>query len=146
MKIMCYASTLPVNPPSSPFPSSSPSTLLSFSSSSPSLPLFLLSSPLSSPFTLLSLSSSSSPSAPHLPPLLLLFPSPPSSGIISGAKTSEYLLEKSRIVNQARGERNYHVFYEMLWGLPTEELEIYGLTCPDNYFYLNQVTLQEVLH
>lgn len=68
---------------------------------------------------------------------------PPSSGVISGSKTSEYLLEKSRIVSQAKGERNYHVFYEMLLGLPAEELEKYGLTNPSDYFYLNQAMLHE---
>ncbi len=61
------------------------------------------------------------------------------SGVICGAKTSEYLLEKSRIVGQAVGERNYHIFYEMLWGLTEGELETYGLTRPEDYFYLNQV-------
>ncbi len=60
-------------------------------------------------------------------------------GVICGAEVSEYLLEKSRIMSQAVGERNYHVFYEMLWGLPDEELRTYGLTRPDDYFYLNQV-------
>ena len=77
----------------------------------------------------------------HLPPSSSPFPS--SSGVISGSKTSEYLLEKSRIVSQAKGERNYHVFYEMLLGLPAEELEKYGLTNPSDYFYLNQATLHE---
>lgn len=65
----------------------------------------------------------------------------PSSGVISGARISEYLLEKSRLVSQARGERNYHVFYEMLHGLSSTEREKYGLTRPEDYFYLNQVTL-----
>jgi myosin heavy subunit len=33
------------------------------------------------------------------------------SGAILGAFTSIYLLEKPRIVNHMRGERNYHIFY-----------------------------------
>ena len=61
------------------------------------------------------------------------------SGVITGAKITEYLLEKSRIVTQAADERNYHVFYELLRGLRTEEKERYGLTAAENYFYLNQV-------
>ena len=61
------------------------------------------------------------------------------SGVITGAKITEYLLEKSRIVTHAADERNYHVFYEMLKGLRPEEKERYGLTAADNYFYLNQV-------
>lgn len=65
------------------------------------------------------------------------------SGAIAGAKITEYLLEKSRIVTHAADERNYHVFYEMLKGLRPEEKERYGLTAADNYFYLNQVRLGE---
>lgn len=60
-------------------------------------------------------------------------------GIICGAKTTEYLLEKSRIVTQALEERNYHVFYELLAGLSEQEKEKYGLQSADKYFYLNQI-------
>jgi len=58
--------------------------------------------------------------------------------VIVGAKITEYLLEKSRIVTQAQDERNYHVFYEMLKGLNTEQKEKYGLLTAEKYFYLNQ--------
>jgi len=61
------------------------------------------------------------------------------SGVIIGAKITEYLLEKSRIVTQAPDERNYHVFYEMLQGLTSEAKGKYGLLSADKYFYLNQV-------
>jgi myosin heavy subunit len=61
------------------------------------------------------------------------------SGVIIGAKITEYLLEKSRIVTQAPDERNYHVFYEMLQGLTSDAKEKYGLLSADKYFYLNQV-------
>lgn len=60
------------------------------------------------------------------------------SGAIVGAKITQYLLEKSRIVTQAPGERNYHVFYEMLGGLSEAERTKYGLLEADKYFYLNQ--------
>ncbi|EDV95387.1 GH17916 [Drosophila grimshawi] len=60
------------------------------------------------------------------------------SGAIVGAKITQYLLEKSRIVTQAPGERNYHVFYEMLGGLSETERAKYGLLEADKYFYLNQ--------
>ncbi|XP_059488252.1 unconventional myosin-XV isoform X3 [Neocloeon triangulifer] len=59
-------------------------------------------------------------------------------GVIVGAKITEYLLEKSRIVTQAQDERNYHIFYEMLKGLNAEQKEKYGLLTPEKYFYLNQ--------
>lgn len=61
------------------------------------------------------------------------------SGVILGAKVTEYLLEKSRIVTQAPEERNYHVFYELLAGLSEETKLKYGLLAADKYFYLNQV-------
>ncbi|KMZ09170.1 uncharacterized protein Dsimw501_GD16995 [Drosophila simulans] len=60
------------------------------------------------------------------------------SGAIVGAKITQYLLEKSRIVTQAPGERNYHVFYELLGGLSETERSKYGLLEADKYFYLNQ--------
>ncbi|XP_052871852.1 unconventional myosin-XV [Anopheles cruzii] len=60
------------------------------------------------------------------------------SGAIIGAKITQYLLEKSRIVTQAAGERNYHVFYELLGGLSEAERMKYGLLEADKYFYLNQ--------
>lgn len=59
-------------------------------------------------------------------------------GVILGAKVTEYLLEKSRIVTQAPEERNYHVFYELLSGLSDDTKLKYGLLSPDKYFYLNQ--------
>lgn len=58
---------------------------------------------------------------------------------IHGAEITEYLLEKSRIVSHNLGERNYHVFYEMLVGLRPELKEKFGLNPAEKYFYLNQV-------
>ncbi|XP_078145991.1 unconventional myosin-XV [Centroberyx gerrardi] len=59
-------------------------------------------------------------------------------GVISGAITSQYLLEKSRIVFQAKSERNYHIFYEMLAGLPPQEKSSLYLQEAETYYYLNQ--------
>ncbi|KAJ3615018.1 hypothetical protein NHX12_018586, partial [Muraenolepis orangiensis] len=59
-------------------------------------------------------------------------------GVISGAITSQYLLEKSRIVFQAKSERNYHIFYEMLAGLPLSEKRLLYLQEAETYYYLNQ--------
>uniref|UniRef100_A0A3B3XS65 Myosin XVAb n=1 Tax=Poecilia mexicana TaxID=48701 RepID=A0A3B3XS65_9TELE len=59
-------------------------------------------------------------------------------GVISGAITSQYLLEKSRIVFQAKSERNYHIFYEMLAGLSPHEKRSLYLQEAETYYYLNQ--------
>ena len=60
-------------------------------------------------------------------------------GQIEGAKIQEYLLEKTRIVFQAEGERNYHIFYDLFSGLSHEEKIKYCLTEPiQNYHYVNQ--------
>ncbi|XP_067317844.1 unconventional myosin-XV [Anolis sagrei] len=60
------------------------------------------------------------------------------NGSICGAITSQYLLEKSRVVFQAKNERNYHIFYEMLAGLPAQQKRKFGLQEAETYYYLNQ--------
>ncbi|KAL3866198.1 hypothetical protein ACJMK2_043520 [Sinanodonta woodiana] len=57
-------------------------------------------------------------------------------GQISGAKISEYLLEKSRVVHQNEGEENFHIFYYMFAGLSKDHLQHYGLNGPFKYRYL----------
>lgn len=49
------------------------------------------------------------------------------------------------VSHQARGERNYHVFYELLAGLPVEQKEEMYLQEAESYFYLNQVGELRVL-
>ncbi|NWI88559.1 MYO3B protein, partial [Pitta sordida] len=56
---------------------------------------------------------------------------------VQGAKLSEYLLEKSRVVQQDSGERNFHIFYYMFAGLSSEEKEMYGLLDPSLYRYIS---------
>ncbi|OQR72535.1 myosin-IIIb-like [Tropilaelaps mercedesae] len=44
------------------------------------------------------------------------------SGRVVGAKLSVYLLEQSRVVRQASGERNFHMFYYLYDGLAAQNL------------------------
>ena len=44
------------------------------------------------------------------------------AGTLVGASIETYLLEKVRLISQSEGERNYHIFYEMLDGMNDEDL------------------------
>ncbi|XP_060574389.1 LOW QUALITY PROTEIN: unconventional myosin-XVI-like, partial [Ruditapes philippinarum] len=57
-------------------------------------------------------------------------------GKVCGAKISEYLLEKSRIVHQGKGEQNFHIFYWMMAGLSHEETSLYKLDQMKTFRYL----------
>ncbi len=54
-----------------------------------------------------------------------------------GASIETYLLEKSRLVGQAKGERNFHVFYQLLKGASAEQKAALSLLSPDQYVILS---------
>lgn len=56
---------------------------------------------------------------------------------IIGAKIDNYLLEKTRIIFQAKTERNYHIFYHLLRGANAEQAMKYKLLACDKYSYLS---------
>ena len=64
-------------------------------------------------------------------------------GRIAGSRVDVYLLEKSRVVRQAEGERNYHIFYQLLASasLGDEKRAMLGLTSAADFNYVNEVTV-----
>jgi len=61
-------------------------------------------------------------------------------GSITGGSVISYLLEKSRVVYQAEGERNYHIFYQLIaGGFANLELKAkLKLDSPSTFSYLNK--------
>ncbi|XP_069737409.1 unconventional myosin-Vb-like isoform X2 [Phaenicophaeus curvirostris] len=57
---------------------------------------------------------------------------------IIGANMRTYLLEKSRVVFQAKDERNYHIFYQLCASASLPEFKDLGLTCAEDFFYTSQ--------
>eukprot|EP00940_MAST-03C_sp_MAST-3C-sp2_P003640 g3640.t1 len=57
-------------------------------------------------------------------------------GKIVGARAESYLLEKSRVVAPARGERSFHIFYQLFSS--ARHREKYGLTDPSKFRFLSK--------
>ncbi|XP_042504196.1 myosin-2-like isoform X2 [Macadamia integrifolia] len=60
------------------------------------------------------------------------------TGKICGAKVQTFLLEKSRVVQLAKGERSYHIFYQLCAGAPSFLKERLNLKTANEYEYLKQ--------
>eukprot|EP00268_Persea_americana_P033900 TRINITY_DN33547_c0_g1_i3.p1 TRINITY_DN33547_c0_g1~~TRINITY_DN33547_c0_g1_i3.p1 ORF type:complete len:1225 (-),score=304.05 TRINITY_DN33547_c0_g1_i3:415-4089(-) len=60
------------------------------------------------------------------------------TGKICGAKIQTFLLEKSRVVQRAKGERSYHIFYQLCAGAPPPLKERLNLKEANEYEYLKQ--------
>lgn len=60
-----------------------------------------------------------------------------------GAFISHYLLEKSRVCRQSPGERNYHIFYRMCAGAPSDMKSALHLSDASKFNYLNKGSMKE---
>ncbi|KAG4076752.1 hypothetical protein HA402_002039 [Bradysia odoriphaga] len=63
------------------------------------------------------------------------------SGYISGANIETYLLEKSRAIRQAKDERTFHIFYQLLAGATPEQKEKFILDDIKTYSFLSNGSL-----
>lgn len=55
-----------------------------------------------------------------------------------GAHITNYLLERNRVVNQIRGERNFHIFYQFTKGAPQKYRDLFGIQMPESYTYTSR--------
>ena len=77
--------------------------------------------------------------------LLYSVPENERSGSILGSYLETYLLEKSRVVFQAKNERNYHIFYFLHQGFQNDArmMEELCLSKVEDFSYINQGEVTE---
>lgn len=63
------------------------------------------------------------------------------SGFIAGANIETYLLEKSRAIRQAKDERTFHIFYQLLAGTTPQQKQEYIIEDPKSYPFLTNAAL-----
>ncbi|KAH9259686.1 hypothetical protein BASA81_002108 [Batrachochytrium salamandrivorans] len=72
------------------------------------------------------------------------------TGTVVGGQMTSYLLEKSRVVFVAEGERNYHIFYQLVAGAAVDKqlrTKYMISNAATDYFYLNQsscIAMEEI--
>ena len=67
-------------------------------------------------------------------------------GRIAGATIEKYLLEKTRLIHQTAGERNYHIFYQMLKGASPELLQALHLqSAVESYDFISSSAAASVI-
>eukprot|EP00127_Corallochytrium_limacisporum_P006003 Clim_evm80s215 gene=Clim_evmTU80s215 len=63
------------------------------------------------------------------------------AGAPNGGKINQFLLEKSRVVGVQKGERTFHIFYQLSKGASPQQREVLGVDGKMDYFrYLAQST------
>lgn len=70
------------------------------------------------------------------------------SGYIAGANIETYLLEKSRAIRQAKDERTFHIFYQLLAGASPEQkskLVLLFQYVGKRAWYLNKLLFRTIL-
>ncbi|KAG8222517.1 hypothetical protein J437_LFUL004553 [Ladona fulva] len=63
------------------------------------------------------------------------------SGYIAGANIETYLLEKSRAIRQAKDERTFHIFYQLISGASPEQKKEFIIEDPKTYCFLTNGAL-----
>ncbi|TIA85954.1 hypothetical protein E3P99_03844 [Wallemia hederae] len=61
-----------------------------------------------------------------------------------GARITNYLLEKGRVVGQINDERDFHIFYQLTKGASQAQREAFGLQGPDAYLYTSRAGCLDV--
>uniref|UniRef100_A0A8R1DKC1 Myosin motor domain-containing protein n=1 Tax=Caenorhabditis japonica TaxID=281687 RepID=A0A8R1DKC1_CAEJA len=68
------------------------------------------------------------------------------NGTVAGGFISHYLLETSRVCRQAANERNYHIFYQLIAGMPADLYQKLALGLPETFNYLKHGSTAFFVH